>query len=415
MFIATAALCAAGAAQAQVRRDTATFAPEPSTTDVPADIPADQGDGNIKWRSPSALPTGTTTAPAAGQPPARAVPAAAPRQPIARVTRGPGTLPNDAGQEWRDYDIAPYTARVTSTVRPEQAVLDWILRETGYEAWHTQPLAILSVDSRRVSAYHTPQMHAVVQGVVDRFVNSEAEAHVFGMRVVTLRSPDWRAKHHKQLHSVATQTQGVQAWLLAKEDAALMVADLRRRADFQEHSTPHLMVNNGQSKQISANQTRNYMRDVLLKADGWPGFEPQMAQIDEGFKLEFSPLLSLDGQVVDAVIRCEIDQIEKLIPVMIDVPTVAAPRQRQKIEVPQPVGARLHERFRWPAERVLLISLGVGPAPVPAPPGGISVPLISGPARAELLIFVESRGKLGAPTTALEPGQREAGLYQNRY
>ena len=334
----------------------------------------------------------------------------------ARVSAGPGTLPSDAGQEWREYDITPYTARVTSTNRPEQAILDWILRETGYEAWHTQPLAILSIDSRRLSVYHTPQMHAVVQGVVDRFVNSEAESHVFGMRVVTLRSPDWRAKHHKVLHAVATQSQGIQAWLLAKEDAALLVADLRRRSDFQEHSTPHLMVNNGQSKQISATQSRNYMRNVILRPEtGWPGFEPQLGQFDEGFKLEFSPLLSIDGAVVDAVIRCDVDQVEKMLPVMIDVPTAAAPRQRQKIEVPQAVGTRLHERFRWPTEQVLLVSLGMGPAPVPDASGGISVPLLSGPPRAEMLIFVESRGAVGSQPTALQPGQREASLYQNRY
>jgi hypothetical protein len=202
---------------------------------------------------------------------------------------------------------------------------------------------------------------------------------------------------------------------VAKEDAALMVADLRRRSDFQEHSTPHLMVNNGQSKLIAANQTRNYLRDVTLKGEGWPGFEPQMGQFDEGFKLEFSPLLSIDGTVVDAVLRLEIDQVEKMVPVMIDVPTVAAPRQRQKIEVPQPTSARLHERFRWPVDRVLLISLGVVPTPIPAAAGGIGVPLLSNPTRADLLIFVESRGKVGAQPTALVPGERKASLYQNRY
>ncbi len=155
------------------------------------------------------------------------------------------------------------------------------------------------------------------------------------------------------------------------------------------------MVNNGQSKQISANQTRNYMRDVLMRADGgWPGYEPQMGTFDEGFKLEFSPLLSVDGTVVDAVLRCEIDHLEKLIPVMVDVPTVVAPRQRQKIEVPQGVSARLHERFRWPTEQVLLVSMGVVPSPVPVPPGGFSVPLLSNPDRADMLIFVESRGNL---------------------
>jgi len=308
MFIATAVLSTAGVAQAQVRRDTATFAADPPANPGPTDAAPDPAAGNIKWRSPISAPRGAGAAPAqvagpGGQPPLANVAPATPRQPIAQVTRGPNTLPNDAGQEWRDYDITPYTTRVTSTNRPEQALLDWILRETGYEAWHGEPLSVLSINSRRLRVYHTPQMHALVQDVVDRFVNSEAESHVFGMRVVTLKSPDWRAKHHRLLHPIAVQTQGIQAWLLAKEDAALMVADLRRRSDFQEHSTPHLMVNNGQSKQISANQTRNYIRDVLIKADGWPGFEPQMAQFDEGFKLEFSPLLSIDGRVVDAVIR----------------------------------------------------------------------------------------------------------------
>ena len=130
------------------------------------------------------------------------------------------------------------------------------------------------------------------------------------------------------LHPVNTQTQGVQAWLLAKEDYAQLSADLRKRSDFQEHSTPHLMVNNGQSAQVPAVRARNYVRDVLLKSDGWGNFEPQMAQYDEGFKLEFSPLLSLDSKVVDAVIRCEVDQIEKMIPVMIDVSTPSVRGQR---------------------------------------------------------------------------------------
>ena len=214
--------------------------------------------GGVKWRSPGTVTRASATElapvsqPPMGQPPVNPLPTAQPaagqmpasapqslatpiqsRAPIARVSPGPGALPNDAGQEWREYDITPYTARVTSTVKPEQAILDWILRETGYEAWHTQPLAILSIDSRRLSVYHTPQMHGVVQDVVDRFVNSEAESIVFGMRVVTLRSPDWRAKHHQVLRAVATQSQGVQAWLMAKENAALLVADLRSAATFR--------------------------------------------------------------------------------------------------------------------------------------------------------------------------------------
>jgi hypothetical protein len=412
LFIGTTLLSVAGIAQAQAAGD----APTASAGRTPADaqpIPAASG-GNAKWRTPNSVARATPSA-VDGQAPLRPVPSGVARQPIARVTAGPGSLPNDAGQEWRDYDITPYTTRVTSTNRPEQAILDWILRETGYEAWHTQPLAVLSIDNRRLRVYHTPEMHAIVSEMVDRFVNTEAESHSFGMRVITVRSPDWRSKSHRLLHPVATQTQGVQAWLLAKEDAALLLADLRRRMDFQEHSTPHLLINNGQSKQITAMQTRNYVREVALKSDAWPGFEPQTAQLDEGFKLEFNPLLSLDGKVVDAVVRCEVDQVEKMIPVTIDVPTAVAPKQHTKIEVPQAICSRLHERFRWPAEQVLLISLGVGPAPVPAKSLGVNMALVSGPTRTELLVFVESKGKLGSQPTAQPSGQREAAAYRNRY
>ena len=144
---------------------------------------------------PLAPPVGASIAapvtPAAATAPAPLRPVADPnRKPIARVTNGNGTLPNDHGQVWREYDISPYTLRVTTTNRPEQAIVDWILRETGYEAWHSEPLAILSADKRTLRVYHTPEMQAVVAEMVDRFVNGQAETHAFGLRVsLTMRNP----------------------------------------------------------------------------------------------------------------------------------------------------------------------------------------------------------------------------------
>ena len=167
-------------------------------------------------------------------------PLPAPRASIAKVTSGTGTLPNDAGQVWREYDITPYTLRVTSTNRPEQAIVDWILRETGYEAWHSEPLGILSANGRTLRVYHTPQMQDTVSEIVDRFVNTQAETQAFGIRVITIGSPNWRTKMQRVLRPVPVQSQGVQAWLLSKEDAAMMIAELQKRTDFREHSSPQL-------------------------------------------------------------------------------------------------------------------------------------------------------------------------------
>jgi len=341
--------------------------------------------------------------------------------PIAQVSAGDGTLPNDHGQIWREYDIRPYTLRVTSTNRPEQAIVDWILRETGYEPWHSDPLGILSPTRRVLRVYHTPEMQKVVGQIVDRFVNSEAETHAFGVRVVTVGHPNWRTKVHSMLQPVEIQTQGVQAWLTARENASMLLNDLRKRTDFREHSSPHLLVNNGQSTVVAATRARAFTKDVLLRPDQWPGFEAQTAQVDEGFSIELSPLLSLDGQTIDAVLKCNIDQVEELVPVFIDVPTPAAPRQRVKIEVPQMAQCRFQERFRWPTESVLIIGLGMVPSPVPTEtsplpiPLPVPLPLDGGPGRADLLVFVESKGKTGQAPTVTRNAKSGRDTYRGRY
>ncbi len=202
----------------------------------------------------------------------------------------------------------------------------------------------------------------------------------------------------------------------------MLLGELRRRSDYREHNSPYLMVNNGQSTLISTMRGRPYVRDVNVRPDAPAGFVPAQAQIDEGFALDFSPLLSADRRMIDAVIKCDIDQVEKMIPVIVDVPTRVSPRQRTEIEVPQMAHFRYQERFRWPVERVLVVGLGMVALPTPA--GGTSIlpgvplPLGNLPARADLLVFVECKGP--ATPAASAPGNtrsplREAKNYRGRY
>jgi hypothetical protein len=368
----------------------------------PAAMPADNG---VNWRPPvGGAPGGV--APASGQ--LQALPTG-PRTPIAKVTSGNGALPNDAGQVWREYDITPYTLRVTTTARPEQAIIDWILRETGYEAWHSDPLGILSANGRTLRVYHTPQMQDTVSEIVDRFVNTQAETQAFGIRLITLSNPNWRSKLHRALRPIPVQSQGVQAWVLSKEDAVLVITELQKRTDFREHSSPHLLVQNGQSTVVAASRPKNYIKDVMLKPEVWPGFAPETAVLEEGFSLEFKPLLSLDGRMIDGVVKCNIDQIEKMVSVPIDVPTQAAPRQKTEIQVPRTNSHRFAEKFHWPTDMVLMIGFGVVPTPTPTESTGVRLPLVSPPDHADLLVFVEGRGAIKSPaavpavTTTLPP------------
>src|SRR5690606_27841985 len=189
------------------------------------------------------------------------------------------------------------------------------------------------------------------------------DSQAFTMRVVTISDPNWRSRAHRVLQPVPAQTPGVQAWLLKREDAALLISELSKRTDYREHSSPQLLIGNGETHVLSRTRPRSYIRDIKMVPNVWPGFEAQADQIEEGFAVEFSPLLTQDGKMIDAIFQCHIDHVEQMAPVLIDVPTPLAPRQRTKLEVPQVSQFRLQERFRWPVDEVLLIGLGVVPAP----------------------------------------------------
>ena len=338
----------------------------------------------------------------------------------AQVTDRAAQLPNTAGQVFRDYDIRPYTLRATGTGRPEQSIVDWILRETGYEAWHTQPVGLLSATRETLSVYHTPEMHALVADIVDRFVNTRSDQTAFSLRVATVRNPNWRARALPLMTPIPVQSPGVQGWLLAKEDAALLLSEFTRRSDYREYNSAGQLISSGQTAVVSTMRPRSYIKGIVPTAQTWPGYQPEMGQLEEGFTLEFSPLLALDAASADAIVKLRLNQVEKMVPVKLDMPSIVAPNQRVEVEVPQMTTANLHERFRWPTEKVLLLSMGVVATPTPGGGNALTeaVPMLKKPPRADALLMVECKGSL-QPAVTVAPTARTAVLparsFQGRY
>lgn len=322
---------------------------------------------------------------------------------------GGGTLPNENGQEHRVYDLRPYTGYLSKYDHPEQAIVDWVLRETGTDVWFTSPFGFLSADRDELRVYHTREMHEVVAGIVDRFVSGDKESQVLSLRVMTVGNPNWRSRAHLLMQHVNVDSAGVQAWLLSKENAALVMNMLRQRTDTRQVQALDLITHNGQTQKLASTRGRNYVRNVKPAATGWPPYEPETGEIQEGYRLQISPLLSVDGQTIDCVIKAEIDQVDKLKPVELDLPLPNAQVHRTKIDVPQVVSWRLHERFRWPSDMVLLLSCGVIASPerpqstVPL----LNLEMITGTTagRADALMFVEFRGRASEnlTTTPLVP------------
>ncbi len=353
---------------------------------------------DASWRSPD-VPRQRATASLTSEAPsldAHKVKPATAAVPIR--SGGRNMLPNDQGQVWQQYDISVYTSKVQGIEHPEQAMIDWILRETGTEVWFSQPLGLLSADHDTLSVYHTPEMQRIVADVVGRFINGTQDPHALGLRLVSVGSPNWRSNYLHRLHPISVQSPGIDAWLITREDAAMMLAELKRRSDYREYSVSNLVFYNGQSQTIAQERPRTYIRAYRTRPaeTAWMGYEVERGQLQEGFSLQISPLLSQDERTIDAVLKCNIDQVEKLVPVGIDLPGFNGQMQRAEIQVPQLVSWRLHERFRWPTNQILLLSCGVVASPGPDRATALGLPLphlFSTAGRADALLYVESLGK----------------------
>lgn len=334
-----------------------------------------------------------------------------------------GSLPSESGQDFRSFDIRPYTGYLTKHDRPEQAILDWIMRDTGTDVWFSEPFGFLSADRDELVVYHTPEMQQVVGDVVDRFVAGEKDPQVVKLNVLTVGSPNWRSRSHMLMQHVNVNSPGLQAWLLSKENAAIVYSQLRARTDVRQVQAVDLMIHNGQTEKLSSLRGRNYVRNIRPAPSGWPPYEPETGEVREGYRLEVSPLLSTDGETIDCVLKAEIDQVDKLVPVDLELPLPNGQTYRARIDVPQVVSWRLNERFRWPSDMVLLLSCGVVASPERE---GSVMPLLNletitgtTAGRADALMFVEFRGRASdnltttplPPQIATQPGGPSRGRY----
>ena len=225
-----------------------------------------------------------------------------------------------------------------------------------------------------------------MEEIAARFVGDAATPHRFSVRVLGVGSPAWRNDVRPMLRPIPAATPGVQAWIASREEAAMLVARLRARSDCEELPTGAVLAANGIPAVLTGGRKQSYVQDITSVGQAW---QPVASSCDEGMSIDVHPLISRDGKAVEAVIRCRIDQIERMAPVGMTPP--AADGRRVPIEVPQMSAVRIGERFRWPANSTLLIGLGLVPWPVPGQNKAGSPALFSDAKRTDVVVVVEPR------------------------
>ncbi len=326
---------------------------------------------------------------------------------ITRVTKTASALPSDAGQVWREYDLTPYTSQIVNSEAPHQAVIDWILWQTGKDMWFREPLGFMSATREKLIVYHTPEIHNAILPIVDRFVYHHGKPQVLDIHLVTVGSPTWRETIYPALQPIEAQSPGVEAWMVSKENAALLLNHLAGRSDFRLHAGGRLQVPDGQSTKLEKRDPQQFVRNLRWTPGQYPGYQPLLSQIMSGYTLQLSTLASLDGRTAEVALLCEIDQVEKLTPVRVMVAIGNGQSDRVSLQIPSLVSCRFQERFRWPSDQVLVLSCGVVATPgvdgTARPLGGL---FDAKGSRADALLIIEHRGAAGvANASQLSPVQ----------
>lgn len=277
---------------------------------------------------------------------------------------------------------------------PQQAIIDWILLETGTDMWFHQPLGILSANRHKLFVYHTPEIQAVVSRIVDRMVNTRGQLQSISVNLLTIANPNWRSEAYPVMQPIDVRSPGVEAWMVSKENAAYLLSNMRRRADFEEHGNARLVQHDGQTIKVEKYKPVQFVQNIRWTPNQVPGYQPQLKTIEEGYALKLATLTSLDGKTIEATVECSVDQVEKLRSVKIAIPSAENTNGAQvNLQIPQMVSWEIQERFRWPNDQVLVLSCGVVANPKPKSNNLLIPDLFEvDRGRADALLFIEYRG-----------------------
>ena len=308
-------------------------------------------------------------------------------------------LSSTAGQVWKTYDVEPFLQ--VAGAGSEEHIVHWILQQTGYEQWHGKHAASLSADKTKLSCYHTPDMQEKVATIVKRFTADSALPHRFQIRVIGIGSVRWRQQASETMTAMPTATAGVQAWVVPRENSAELLNRLLSRSDVEELPVGPVFAANGVPATLSGVRERTYVQDITINPALPNGWQPLSATCREGLSVDVQPLVSLNGELVDAVLRCRIDQIERMASVSVAVPV--GDRPDVKLEVPQISAVRIGERFRWPVSRTLVIGLGLVPWPVPGQNKAASAGLFTEIKRSDAIVVIEPRLRNEKPQQSAPP------------
>ena len=320
----------------------------------------------------------------------------------------PSGFPTETGQKWQNFDITRYTGLDHSQPNPQNAIVEWIFRRTGTGPWHGDKLAVLNAGRTRVRAFNDPKTLEQTAKVIERFTDAQTDFLSMRVRFVAAIDTRWRYAVYSRLTPVGSGPQGQQIWTLNVEDAAFVLAQMQVYQGFRLLTDQKVEMVNGQTLTVKTSEPRGYTGGMSRESANGLGYQPKAEQLEEGVTLRLSPLLTFDGDAVDAAIDLSANTVKSLHRTKVIAPREIGPAEIT-IDVPEVVESRLNQTVKgWPLGQTLLISAGIQPGILQSKGGFMNLRLPGTvPSGTELLVFLDAESATRPKRAAARDRDRE--------
>ncbi len=304
----------------------------------------------------------------------------------------PDNFKGEVGHSWKNFDISNYAiaAATPDNPKPQNSIVEWIFRRTGSTIWHGEKIAVLSAGKSQIRAYHHPKVLKVVQEYVERFTRATADTLSVRVRFVAAQDTRWRYAVHGRLKRIGTGPQGQQLWTISADDANLIRAQMMLYQGFKLLADRTFKMLNGQTTTMETADVVDFMASTQSEGASGVGAQPRTDQLKEGAFLRFSPLLTYDGDAVDAAIDFRATTVKRLIRTKVLAKRDVGPAD-VNIDVPEVVETRLNRTVEnWTLGQTLVISAGITPGILQSKTGFMNLRVPGTvPTDTELLVFID--------------------------
>jgi hypothetical protein len=311
----------------------------------------------------------------------------------------PAGLLREPGFQMRTFDIARYTRVAQGQQNPQKAIIDWVFRRTGSADWHGEKIAVLCASKTQLKAYNSPEILKQVGEIVERFTNATEDVLAVHVRFFVTSDTRWRHTIFSQLTPVGNGPQGQQIWTLRMTDSALVISQMQLQQSFRKLADERVEMVNGQTLAVRTTEPRTFAGGMQRESAAGQGFTPRADKLDESIILKLSPLLTFDGDTLDASIDLTVNTVRTFHRTKVIAPRELGPPE-MSIDVPEVSMTHLDQTVKnWPLGQTLLITGGIHPGILDKKGGWLGTPF-GAPVSSEVLVFLDAETVSRRPSRA---------------